>query len=82
MRVRFAPSPTGALHLENTAGAGGTLGRSFAELAQLLQLAGGGPRLGICLDSCHLFASASTYARRRAWPACSTTSTPRWAWTA
>jgi deoxyribonuclease-4 len=46
-----------ALHLEDTAGAGGTLGRSFEELAQLLELAGGGKRLGVCLDSCHLLAS-------------------------
>jgi deoxyribonuclease IV len=45
------------LHLENTAGTGGTLGRSFDELAELLQVAGGGPRLGVCIDSCHLFAS-------------------------
>ncbi len=46
-----------ALHLEDTAGAGGTLGRSFEELAKLLELAGGGKRLGVCLDSCHLLAS-------------------------
>ncbi len=45
------------LHLEDTAGAGGTLGRSFEELAALLDAAGGGKRLGICLDSCHLLAS-------------------------
>jgi deoxyribonuclease-4 len=45
------------LHLENTAGAGGTLGRSFAELAALLEAGGGGERLGLCLDSCHLLAS-------------------------
>jgi deoxyribonuclease-4 len=45
------------LHLENTAGAGGTLGRSFQELAELLDAAGGSKRLGVCLDSCHLFAS-------------------------
>jgi deoxyribonuclease-4 len=45
------------LHLENTAGAGGTLGRSIEELAALLEAAGGGERLGLCLDSCHLFAS-------------------------
>jgi deoxyribonuclease-4 len=45
------------LHLENTAGAGGTLGRSFGELAALLEAAGGGGRLGVCLDSCHLLAS-------------------------
>jgi deoxyribonuclease-4 len=46
-----------ALHLEDTAGAGGTLGRSFEELAALLEAAGGGERLGLCLDSCHLLAS-------------------------
>jgi deoxyribonuclease-4 len=45
------------LLLENTAGAGGTLGRSFEELAALLDAAGDDRRLGICLDSCHLFAS-------------------------
>jgi deoxyribonuclease IV len=45
------------LHLENTAGAGGTLGRSFDELASLIEGAGAGKRLGVCLDSCHLLAS-------------------------
>src|SRR5437588_6067419 len=45
------------LHLDDTAGAGGTLGRSFEELAALLEAAGGGKRLGVCLDSCHLLAS-------------------------
>src|SRR3954451_15113466 len=45
------------LHLENTAGTGGTLGRSFQELADLIDAAGGSARLGLCLDSCHLFAS-------------------------
>jgi deoxyribonuclease IV len=45
------------LHLENTAGAGGTLGRSFEELAALIDAGGAGDRLGVCLDSCHLFAS-------------------------
>jgi deoxyribonuclease-4 len=45
------------LLLEDTAGAGGTLGRSFDELEQLLDAAGGSKRLGLCLDSCHLYAS-------------------------
>src|SRR6185437_4085993 len=45
------------LHLEDTAGAGGTLGRSFEELAELLSAAGDTKRLGVCLDSCHLLAS-------------------------
>jgi deoxyribonuclease-4 len=45
------------LHFEDTAGAGGTLGRSFEELAALVEATGGGERVGICLDSCHMFAS-------------------------
>jgi deoxyribonuclease-4 len=45
------------LHLENTAGTGGTLGRSFDELARLIEAAGGGKRLGVCLDSCHMYAA-------------------------
>jgi deoxyribonuclease-4 len=45
------------LHLENTAGAGGTLGRSVGELTELIDAAGGGERLEVCLDSCHLYAS-------------------------
>jgi deoxyribonuclease-4 len=45
------------LLLEDTAGAGGTLGRSFEELAMLVDKAGGQKRIGVCLDSCHLFAS-------------------------
>jgi len=45
------------LHLEDTAGAGGTLGRSFEELGALLEASGGDGRLGLCLDSAHLLAS-------------------------
>ncbi|MFA4966393.1 MAG: deoxyribonuclease IV [Thermoleophilia bacterium] len=41
--------------LENTAGAGGTMGVDFAELAAMIAAAGGHPRLGICLDTAHLF---------------------------
>ena len=53
----LAASERCALHLEDTAGAGGTLGRSFEELAALIDAAGGSERLGMCLDSCHLLAS-------------------------
>jgi deoxyribonuclease-4 len=53
----LADSETCPLHLENTAGAGGTLGRSFDELARLIEAGGGDARLGVCLDSCHLLAS-------------------------
>jgi deoxyribonuclease-4 len=57
IREALAETEKCALHLEDTAGAGGTLGRSFEELARLLDAAGGGKRLGVCLDSCHLLAS-------------------------
>src|SRR6476469_9015445 len=43
------------LLLEQTAGHKGLLGRNFDETAALIEQAGGGPRLGLCLDSSHLF---------------------------
>ena len=43
--------------MENSAGAGATIGRSLDELATLFERLDGHPRLGICLDSCHLFVS-------------------------
>jgi deoxyribonuclease-4 len=57
IREALAESERCPLHLENTAGAGGTLGRSMGELAALIDAAGGDERLGLCLDSCHLLAS-------------------------
>jgi len=45
------------LLLENTAGTGDTLGRSFEELSELVRLCRGRKRLGVCLDSCHMLAS-------------------------
>ncbi len=43
------------LLLEQTAGHKGLLGRDFDQTAELVELAGGGGRIGLCLDSCHLF---------------------------
>ena len=57
LRVALEESDSCPLLLENTAGAGDTLGRSFEELAELFELAGDSDRLGVCLDSCHLLAS-------------------------
>ena len=45
------------LCMENAAGAGGTIGRSIAELAALTDAVDRHPRLGLCLDSCHWWAS-------------------------
>jgi deoxyribonuclease-4 len=45
------------LLVENSAGAGGTIGRSLDELTALVDALDGHPRLGLCLDSCHLYVS-------------------------
>ena len=50
-------SDTTWLLMENSAGAGGTIGRSIEELAAIYDRLDGHPRLGVCLDSCHLFVS-------------------------
>jgi deoxyribonuclease-4 len=57
IKEALAESEKCDLHLENTAGAGGTLGRTFEELAALIDGTGGRMRLRACLDSCHLLAS-------------------------
>jgi deoxyribonuclease-4 len=57
IRHVLAESESCPLYLENPAGAGGTIGRSFEELARLVELGGGDERIRLCLDSCHLLAS-------------------------
>jgi deoxyribonuclease IV len=63
---RVVPAMTKALErcnettwlcMENSAGTGGTIGRSLEELGALYEALDEHPRLGVCLDSCHLFAS-------------------------
>jgi deoxyribonuclease-4 len=50
-------SDTTWLLMENCAGTGATIGRSIEELAVIFDRLDGHPRLGVCLDSCHLYAS-------------------------
>jgi deoxyribonuclease IV len=50
-------SDTTWLLMENTAGTGATIGRSVEELEAIFERLGRHRRLGICLDSCHLYAS-------------------------
>jgi deoxyribonuclease IV len=63
---RVVPALAGVLELcsertwllvENSAGAGATIGRSIGELATIVDRLGRHPRLGICLDTCHLWVS-------------------------
>jgi deoxyribonuclease IV len=58
------------LLMENSAGAGGTIGRSVDELAVLFDALGRHKRLGICLDSCHLYVSGIDVTDEAAWDAC------------
>lgn len=49
-RTRAAPM----ILLEHTAGQGTNLGHRFEHLASILDVLDGSPRVGVCLDTCHL----------------------------
>ncbi len=53
--------------IENTAGQGRMVGETLEDLAALLELIGAGPRAGICLDTCHLFAGEHDFRSEEAW---------------
>ena len=57
MRAALAETESTPLLFENTAGAGFTIGRTFDELARVIETTGADGRVGVCLDSCHLLAS-------------------------
>ena len=52
-----APKQDTVLLVETMAGQGSEIGAAFEQLAQLIDAAGGGARLGVCLDTCHVFAA-------------------------
>ena len=58
-------SETTWLLVENSAGAGGTIGRSIDELAAIVDALDRHERLGICLDSCHLWVSGVDVGERK-----------------
>ena len=70
------------LCMENSAGPGATVGRSLEELATLMDRLDKHPRLGICLDSCHLYASGYDVTDPERSTPSSRRSTTRWASTA
>jgi hypothetical protein len=47
--------------IENAAGTGGTVGRSFEEIEFLIDACNGDDRLGLCIDTQHLWASGFDY---------------------
>jgi deoxyribonuclease-4 len=60
-RVRIA--------LENTAGAGNAIGNRLSELGELLSRAARPERLGVCIDTCHLFAAGYDIRGQVGWQA-------------
>lgn len=59
------PAPPGVadcpILIENAAGTGGTVGRSLEEIEALIDACGGDERLGLCIDTQHLWASGVDY---------------------
>ncbi|TWT43908.1 Endonuclease 4 [Phycisphaerae bacterium RAS1] len=51
------PASRSRLLLETTAGQGSTLGRTFEELAEMIAGVRNAARVGVCIDTCHVFAA-------------------------
>lgn len=58
MKEVLADTPESVMLLmETTAGQGSSLNARFEQMAMLLELTGGHKRIGVCLDTCHVFAA-------------------------
>ncbi len=55
LRTVLKRTSTAMVLLEGSAG--GTIGATFEQLREIIDAAGGSPRLGVCLDTAHLFAA-------------------------
>jgi deoxyribonuclease-4 len=59
------PTPEGVAEcpilIENAAGSGGTVGRSLEEIGLMIDACNGDDRLGLCIDTQHLWASGFDY---------------------
>ena len=55
--LRESKNSVTTLCLENTAGAGNEIGSMFEELASILEKVNRPQRMGICIDTCHLFSA-------------------------
>jgi deoxyribonuclease IV len=55
--LRARPNTRTMILLEHTAGQGTNLGHRFEHLATILEHLDGSPRVGVCLDTCHLLAA-------------------------
>jgi deoxyribonuclease-4 len=67
--TRSTPGHRVRIALENTAGAGHVIGSRFAELGTLLRRAARPERLGVCVDTCHLYAAGYDIRAPKGWAA-------------
>lgn len=65
-RTEEAPVP---ILLETCAGQGTTLGHQLEHLARIIEFNAGHPRLGVCVDTCHLFAAGYDLRERKLYDA-------------
>ncbi len=68
-RVLAATPSSVTLLMETTAGQGSVLNADFDELADIFERVGPTDRLGVCLDTCHVFAAGYELRTREAWAA-------------
>jgi deoxyribonuclease-4 len=55
--LRARPALQTMILLEHTAGQGSNLGHRFEHLAAIIERLNGSPKIGVCLDTCHLLAA-------------------------
>lgn len=63
-RSEDAPTP---ILLETCAGQGTCLGHTLEQLAEIIELNQGHPRLGVCVDTCHIFVAGYEIRKKRAY---------------
>ena len=67
--TRRTPGYRTRIALENTAGAGHVIGSRLPELGELLGRAARPERLGVCIDTCHLYAAGYDIRASEGWSA-------------
>ena len=67
--TRRTPGYRVRIALENTAGAGNVIGSRLPELGELLRQSARAERIGVCIDTCHLFAAGYDIRAKSGWTA-------------
>lgn len=62
---RLSPENEVTLLLETTAGQGSNLGYRFEHLAEIVDMVENDAKIGVCLDTCHIFSAGYALAPRR-----------------